>query len=233
MAGRPVTPDKIIELLAELKQKTPEYPPELLEARKQSFLQQAISINLQGKGPGGESGASSGGGGSGSSGGSGVFGGMSAVQGILLQATIGVWIIAAMLTAAYIFRNQIVDLLQGNETVNIEVTEAPPAVAAPAITEPPPTELPPTESPSVFVDDDSEDLSEELLDGGVPTENTDEAVLKDENGKQLGLTPGAPDVSGEGDPKATNKDQQNPPGQDGNTVPPGLIDKPDKPDKNK
>jgi len=225
MAGRSVDPEKIIELLAELKEKTPEYPPDLMAARKAAFMQHAVSINLQSKGPGSQSGGGSGSGGSGPSGGTGFFGGLSATQGILLQATIGVWIIAAMLTAAYAFRDQIVELLQHNGIA--EVTQAP--LVAPAstefvspVTELSPTELPPTETPvPAFVGDESEDYSEEV-DNGVPVEVSEEAV--DENGKALGLTPGAPDVSGQGDPKATNKDKNTPPGQ---------TDKPEKPQKTK
>jgi len=219
MAGRPVNPEKIIELLAELKTKTPDYPPELLEARKAAFMQQVISIGMQGNGPGGESGGGNGGGSGGS--GSGAFGGMSGIQGVLLQATIGVWVIAAMLTAAYVFRDQIVDLLQGNRTV--EVTQAPPVEQMPTefvapLIEPSPTELLPTETPEpVFAGDGSEDYSERILEDGVPSETVEGAV--DENGKALGLTPGAPDVPGQGDPNATNKDKNSTP------------DKPDKPEK--
>jgi len=233
MAGRSVDPEKIIELLAELKEKTPEYPPDLMAARKAAFMQHAVSINLQSKGPGGQSGggSGSGGGGAGPSGGTGFFGGLSATQGILLQAAVGVWIIAAMLTAAYAFRDQIVDLLQHNGIV--EVTEAPLVEPAPTefvapVTEPSPTELPPTElpSPPASLSGDSGDLYEDLVEGGVPTETTDESVLTDENGKALGLTPGAPDVSGQGDPKATNKDKNTPPGQD-------KPDNPNKPEKTK
>jgi len=225
MAGQPVNPEKIIELLAELKTKTPDYPSEMLDARKAAFMEHVVSISLQGKGPGGESGASSGGGGAGSSGGSGFFGGMSAAQGMLLQATLGVWIIAAMLTAAYAFRNQIIDLLQGNDKANVEVTDAPPALVAPVTTELPPTELPPTEAPPSTL---------ELTEDGIPVEEpinidslsegtTGDTVgdttgnTKDNPGLHLGETPGAPAA----------------PGQNDSTIPPGQENKPDKPDKQK
>ena len=228
MAGRSINPEKIIELLAELKEKTPEYPPELLEARKAAFIKHAVSINLQSKGPGSQSGGGSGGG-SGPSGGTGFFGGLSATQGLLLQATIGVWIIAAMLTTAYAFRDQIVSLLQHNGIV--EVTEAPfvepvsTEFVAP-VTEPSPTELPPTESSPASLSGESGDVYEDLVEGRVPTETTDESALTDENGKKLGVTPGAPDVPGQGNPDTPNKPDKDDKDNTGQA-------NPNKPDKTK
>ena len=251
MAGRFNDPDKIIELLAELKTKTPEYPADLMVARKTAFMEQVVSINIQPKGPGSESGGGSGGGGSGLTGGSGFFGGMSSLQGILLQATIGVWIIAAMLTAAYVFRDQIIDLFQGNGTV--EITQPGPALVPPVTdlpsTEAVSTEIPPTEPSPASVDLKPE---VELGPDGIPVETvnapnaeatpgapsvdpysvqgTSDDDPKDNKGKKIGVTPGSPDVPGKGEPDTPNK--PNPHDDKPGNENPSLPDKSNKNNKN-
>lgn len=73
----------IIQMLAKLKAQTPEYPADLMAARKAAFQKQNASVNLDGNGKGG--GSEQGGGGSGN-GGSGALGGGTAVQGFFFQA---------------------------------------------------------------------------------------------------------------------------------------------------
>jgi len=207
-----LTPDDIIGLLFKLKAATPDYPANLLVERKAAFLQQAITIKLNGPGRGG----SQGGGDGGSSGpaGSGTLGGASVTQGILLYAVIGVWIIAAMLMAAYVFRDQIIDLLQDSGIV-VEMTQAPsvdaplPVISSPIIEVPSPeiTIPPGTATPDTLSD---EETPPETLSESQDTSNT-----KENPGLHLGQTPGTPDVPDQEKPK------------------PDKPEPPTKPDKNK
>lgn len=207
------SPDQIIQLLSKLKAETPEYPSAMLIARKASFINQAVAIKIDGPKQGGKGGGD---GGSSASDGSGALGGISTVQGILLQAVIGVWIIAAMLTASYVFRDKIIDLLQDNGIV-AEVTQAPSITPPESVVETPSSEgplldVPPTRAVSSSATPVPNTVSEgESVPGstsGDPdvTENSDDS--KDNQGLHLGQTPGAPE----------------PPSQD-------KPDKPDKPDK--
>lgn len=207
MSKQTLTSQDVIGLISNLKDTTPDYPTDLLAARRAAFLQQIIAINIDGSGLGGKGGGDGGIGGSGGTGGSEALGGMTTAQSILLQAVIGVWVVAAMLTAAYVFRDQIIDLLQDNGIV--EVTEASisestvPAIIATA------TEIPTIEFTSTPVAPGNLPVIEATLDNSsesqIPTEST-----KDDPGLHLGQTPGAPDT----------------PNQD-------KPDKPDKPDKQK
>jgi len=223
MLGRSSNFKNIIALLVKLKDQTPDYPTDLMAARKAAFMKQVVSINVQVKGLESETGGGSGGGGPGSSGGSGFLGGLSTAHGILLQVAIGVGAIAAILTSTYLFREQIIELLQDNGIVPVEVTQAPstepaaPATVAP-VTELPLTELPPTELPPTVV----------VTPAGSPAVG---AILEDLNdvqdvpnklgGLHLGQTPGAPAVPGRGEPNKSNG-----PGK------PEKPEKPEKPDKN-
>lgn len=189
----------IIRLLSILKDSTPDYPTDLLAARKSTFLQEAVALQIYGKGMSGKGGGD---GGIGGTGGSGAFGGMSSAQAILLQAVIGVWIIAAMLTAAYIFRDQIIDLLQDNGIITMEITLAPssestiPAAVSP-VTEVPPTEIPPlasTTAPGVIPEN-----------GATPEIQNAPAATKDNPGLHLGQTPGAPDTPNQDKPDKPEK----------------------------
>lgn len=217
---------EIVNLLSKLKDRTPGYPSDLLAARKAAFLNQAITIKFEGPRQGGKGGGDGGSNITGGAGGSGTLGGMSAAQGILLQAVIGVWIIAGMLAAAYVFRDQIIDLLQDNGIV-VEATQAPfidspeSVVVTPA-TESPLPEVPPTEatsssavSPSVTPAPDAlsegEPIPESSPDGQGVSENPSDS--KSNQGLHLGQTPGAPDTP--------NQDKEDNP------------NKPDKPDKKK
>ena len=75
MASRkPMSTKEITDLITKLKSETPEYPAELLAARKAAFLKQAVNISMSTKG-----------GPQGSSGGSGTaLGGGATPQGMLL-----------------------------------------------------------------------------------------------------------------------------------------------------
>lgn len=211
MLERSFTSNDIIGLLSKLKLKTPDYPVELLAARKAAFLKQAATVHIDSPNQGGKGGGDGGGSLSGGSGGSGALGGMTTAQGILLQAVIGVWVIAAMLTAAYVFRNQIVDLLQDYGVVSVEMTQVPYFDSPAPVTEIPSQEVPPTETifptgtavPGVISNEEtSPETSSDTQDASGPTDENN-----DNQGLHLGQTPGPPD----------------PPNQD----------KPDKPEKKK
>lgn len=205
MSKQALNSQDVISLLSKLKDRTPDYPVDLMAARRATFLQAVVAIQIHGSGMSGKGGGDGGIGGTGGSGGSGALGGASAAQSILLQAVIGVWIIAAMLTAAYVFRDQIIDLLQDNGIVPVEMTQAPSTEAtAPALITPA-TEISPTAATPISVtavpgDSLNIEASPEILD------NT-----KDDPGLHLGQTPGAPDTP--------NQDK------------PDRPDKPNKPDK--
>lgn len=191
----------IVGLLSKLKDRTPDYPTDLMAARKATFLQTAIALQLTGSGMGGKGGGDSGIGGNGGTGGSGVLGGTSTAQTILLQAVIGVWIIAAMLTAAYVFRDQIIDFLQDNGIVNVEMTQAPsgefpiPATLAPATVAVPTAITTPAGTAIPGVESDIEAMPE--------IENAPDS--KDNPGLHLGQTPGAPDTPNQDKPDKPEK----------------------------
>ena len=85
MPGQSFSSRDIIGLLTKLRLKTPDYPSDLMAARKAAFLRQAITIKFNGPKQGGKGGGDGGSLSSGSSG-SGTLGGMSAAQSVLLQA---------------------------------------------------------------------------------------------------------------------------------------------------
>ena len=136
----------------------------------------------------------------GRTGGSEALGGASTAQTILLQAVIGVWIIAAMLTAAYVFRDQIIDLLQDNGIV-VEMTQAPssefpiPATLAPATEVVPTAIMTPAGTAIPGVESDTEAMPE--------IENAPDS--KDNPGLHLGQTPGAPDNPNQDKPDKPDK----------------------------
>ena len=205
--------NEIVNLLSKLKNETPEYPSDLFAARKAAFIEQAIAIQFNGPKQGGKGGGDGGSSSLGGSGGSGALGGMSTAQGFLLQAVIGVWIIAGMLTAAYVFRDQIIDLLQDNGFI-VETTQAPfidspaPEMVEPAGESPLP-EIPPTGGVSP-----EDAIPEEASGNQAISENTEDT--NNNPGLHLGQTPGAPDTPNEEKPDNPNK-----------------PDQPDKPDKKK
>jgi hypothetical protein len=212
MFGQAPNSQDIIGLLSKLKAGTPDYPASLMAARKAAFMKQAVALKIHGHGPSGKGGGDGGNAGSGGSGGSGALGGMSSAQSILLQAVLGVWIVAAMLTAAYVFRNQIIDLLQENHLISVEVTQAPvidstlPALTTPA-TELSPTEVTPT---SISATATPGTLSSETP--GIETTPESSSGIQNTpdgtNGNQglhLGQTPGPPDTPNQDKPDKPGK----------------------------
>ena len=201
MSKQALDSQDVIRLLSKLKDSTPDYPLDLMAARRATILQAVVALQIHGSGLSGKGGGD---GGMGGTGGSGALGGASTAQTILLQAVIGVWIIAAMLTAAYVFRDQIIDLLQDNGIVE-EMTQAPfnestaPAILSPA-TEIIPTEITPLAGTAVPGVEPGMEATPEVEKAPV--------APNDNPGLHLGQTPGAPDT----------------PNQD-------KPDKPDKPDK--
>jgi hypothetical protein len=195
----------IIGLISKLKESTPEYPTDLLAARKAAFLQQAVAINIDGNGLSGKGGGD---GGIGGTGGSGALGGMSTAQTILLQAVIGVWVVAAMLTAAYVFRDQIIDLLQDNGIM--EMTQIPSGEFAVPATIAPATEIPTIEFTSTPIPTapDNQPVIETAPDNSSDSQSTPEST-KQNPGLHLGQTPGAPDTPNQNKPdKPDQSDKQ-------------------------
>jgi len=207
MFKNPQSENEIIGLLSKLKDTTPEYPNDLMAARKAAYMSQIVSIKFDGPKQGGKGGGDGGSGASSGTGGSGALGGMSTVQGILLQAVIGVWIIAGMLTAAYVFRDQIIGLLQNNGIV-VEMTQAPLVDAPESITSPnaPTTEI---VSPSVTPVPDASSAAasdpEGSSEGQTTSENPDD---NDNKGLHLGQTPGAPDTPNQDKPNKPDKPEK-------------------------
>lgn len=205
MIERSPNPNDIINLLSKLKAQTPDYPSDMLAARKAAFLGQVATANFDGLGRGGK-----GGGDGGSlSNGSSIFGGMTSAQGIMLQAVIGVWIIAAMLTAAYIFRAQIIDLLQDYGIVSVQMTQIPSIDSPIPVTGIPSTDILPTDtiSPSATA------VPGAILEEEVVPENSSESEATSENpdepadgpGLHLGQTPGTPDTPNQDNPNKPDK----------------------------
>jgi hypothetical protein len=143
MPEAPLERQDIIELLAKLKAETPDYPADLVEARKAAYLKQIVDIQISRKDQGGEAGKSGRAGGAGRPGA--ALGGGTLAQGISLKAAFAVGVVIAMLTAAYLFRDQIVDFLAENEIINVEETVTAPIFPAPAD---PATEVPTLRAPS-------------------------------------------------------------------------------------
>lgn len=205
---KPLNTKEITDLLSKLKAETPEYPSDLLAAKKAAFLKHAVNIKIDGGGQSGESGHQ---GGSGSSGGSGTaLGGGPTTQGFLLQALIGIGIIAAMLSASYIFRDQINDILGGNEVSALEEVSSPSVVSSPLapVTSSPisldltatPSAIVPTGTPTVL-DDTNPEITPDILNLQV-AEGTG---TPGDNGLHLGQTPGTPAAPGHGNPGNENK----------------------------
>lgn len=161
----------IVELLAKLKEETPEYPSKLVESRKESFLKQVLDLGSSGKGgdsgsgsDSGDEGPKGGASGTGKSGGSGkpgrstgpggssgsggssrpgslsgsgrpgtsAGGGTSALGfGISLKSALTFGAVVLLLTAAYIFREQIAEYLAENNITNAQETAAPSIASAP------------------------------------------------------------------------------------------------------
>jgi hypothetical protein len=169
-----------------------------MAARRAALLQAAVALQIHGSGMSGKGGGD---GGIGGSGGSGTLGGMSAAQSILLQAVIGVWIIAAMLTAAYVFRDQIIDLLQDNGIVTVEMTQAPSIETTVPVT----IEVPTIEITPLAVTANPGDVPG--IEAPAEIQNAP-ADPKDKPGLHLGQTPGPPEPPNKDEPNNPDKPEK-------------------------
>jgi len=226
---KPLKPKEITELLSKLKDTTPDYPAEMMAAQKAVFLKQAVNIKIEGKGQGGEGGQQGGGSGSVGSGGTGAaLGGGTATPSILLQALIGISIVAGMFLAAYALRDQIIDTIQGSEVaVQEKINVAIPSPLTPATVTVVPSSLvlatPPTETILTQTPDAQENIE---INGASVVQGTQQAGIaadgtKTNSGLHLGQTPGTPAAPGQGNPGNPNKPDKEKP------------QKPDKPEKPK
>lgn len=105
VAGYSPPLNEIKDLLSRLRAETPEYPVELLEARKANFLNQAAMIKAKSKGPSGEGGHQAGGLRSGGSSKSNA--GSNFVLGILLKAIKGLGAVVSFHLGASAFHNRV------------------------------------------------------------------------------------------------------------------------------
>ena len=222
MAKSTMNSEEVIQLLSKLKTGTPDYPSDLLAARKAAFIKQAVTIKIDGKG---QSGGNGGSGGSGAASGSGF-----ATQGFLWQALIGFLVLSAILLTAFAYRDKIADFSSKNESIALvedALISSDVSTTAVPVSNPSPLLVPKTTAiPS--------ETSEPLLsvsDAGSPEGGADQGLhlgqtpgtpdvpagTKDNPGLHLGQTPGTPAAPGQGNPGNINK--------------PEKPDKPDKPEK--
>ena len=152
MPNKSLEHQEIVRLLAKLKEETPEYPADMVEARKYSFMKQIVDLKIslespagEGKQPGGTGGQKGGGGSRGSGGSGAALGGGSTVLGISLKTVLAIGAVIVMLTAAYLFRDQIVEFLAENEIINTAETAAP-SLGSPPVG--PARETPPVGTPA-------------------------------------------------------------------------------------
>ena len=238
MSKRSINPREIIRLLSKLKSETPEYPAELLDARKAAFLKQAVTLKIEGKGQGGEGGQEGGTGGAGGS----ALGGGTAAQGFLLQALVGFLVVAALLLTAFAYREQIGEILKnGNNLVAIAETGTAPVLTTPtalATVSPgltgSPTAVTPTSTPTGVELISVEGIT--VIDGtlyvdGIPAITGTPGGTKPNPGLHLGQTPGTPAAPGQGNPGNQNQpdkpDRPDNPGNPGNSNNPGNPNKPE------
>lgn len=224
VSKKPLNPEEITDLLSKLKAETPEYPSEMMAARKAAFLKQAVNIKIDLKDQGGNGGQQ--GGGSGSAGGG--LGGGAVAPGTLLQALIGISIVTAMFLAAYAYRKEISGIIKGDEVTVQEDTSVPvpvssplapeatgaaPGFVAPELVEPPLENI----ATGTPIAEGDTNLNGALLVGGTPGIESASDDLKTNSGLHLGQTPGTPAAPGHGNP--------------GNPNQPDKPDKPEKPEK--
>lgn len=246
MSKKPLNPEEITNLFSKLKAETPEYPSEMMAARKAAFLKQAVNIKIDMKGQGGKGGHQ--GGSSGSSGA--ALGGGTAAPGTFLQALIGISIIAAMFLAAFAYREQINDILGGERiAVHEGLSGMNPSQPTPVISPlapvtggetpgviaselaAPSSDIVPNATPVVL---DNSDLTDEtningisVVAGTLGAESTSDQI-KTNNGLHLGQTPGTPAAPGQGNPGNLNQ-----PDKTEKPPKPEKTDKPPKPEKTK
>ncbi len=129
MPEEPLSHQEIVELLSKLKDETPEYPADLEEAQKSSYLKQIVEIEISRTNQGGYGGKQTGAGGTGASGA--ALGGGTTFLGFSLKSVIVIVAAIAVLTATYLFRDQITNYLAENNIISVEET-AMPADTSPA-----------------------------------------------------------------------------------------------------
>lgn len=117
----PLTNQEIAELLSKLKDETPNYPEELMEARKYNFIKKINDLQISAE----EQSKSNVGGPKWGRGKEAALGSGAVGQGISLNVMIVIGVIVAVLAAIYLFRNQIRDVLGENPTPTAEVISAP------------------------------------------------------------------------------------------------------------
>jgi hypothetical protein len=213
MPKRTPSPEEITSLLFKLREETPEYPADQLAARKGAFLKQVGTINIQGKGQGG---------GQAGNGGPATPGGGLPGPGFLLQALIGIGLIAALLSAALVYRDQINDLLARNENkvVTVEDTPIPTGIStgtalATSSSLPPTTTstpVPPTGTATGF----PTTVNGTPLIGSTPVIVDTPDGTQGNNGLHLGQTPGTPAAPGQGNPGNPNQPDDPGNGNSGN-----------------
>jgi hypothetical protein len=205
MPKRTPSPEEITGLLSKLKDGTPEYPADQLAARKSAFLKQAGTINIQGKGQGGKGGGQAGNGGPGATQGGGLTG-----PGFLLQALIGIGLIVALLSAAFVYRDQINDLLAGNENKVVTVEDALIPTGISTDTALATSSLPPTTT-STPVPPTGTATGYPTTVNGTPLIGSTPVIVgtldgtQGNNGLHLGQTPGTPAAPGQGNPGNPNQ----------------------------
>jgi hypothetical protein len=208
------TQDEIIELLSRLKATTPEYPADMLAARKAVFLKQATTIQIQSKGQGGDSGHQ--GGSSGSS-----LGGSTSASGISFQAVIGFGLVALMLLGAFLVQQV---SSPNNENIMAALEESPEVAMVPQSNNATPTLIPTQSLPTVATPEITVTVVVSTPTPGgvinnVTVGNGTPEVAKTNPGLKLGTTPGTPAAPGQGNP--------------GNINQPDKPEKPEKPEKGK
>jgi hypothetical protein len=205
---------EIINLLSRLKTQTPDYPAEMLAARKATFLKDAAVIKLQIKGQGGEGGQAGGSGGS-----SAAAGGSTTASGIAFQAAVGFGLVAALLIGAFFvdgqdrvsLDNTVVAIQENSDELILPLTGAAPLTATSIPTE----VIPDTATPEITISDpsiysgDTEVIYDEI--------DLVKKLKKPNPGLHLGQAEGTPAAPGLGNP--------------GNINQPEKPDKPDKPKK--
>ena len=212
---KPLNTKEITDLLSKLKDKTPDYPSDMMAAKKAAFLKQAVYIKIDTKSQGGEGGSS----GSGSSGS--AFGGGAATPGTLLQALIGIGLVAAISLAAYALHDQIDEIWQANEgrareelsqpsIVSTEpipgtVTAVPSPIASALAFVAPSGEIVPTGTPG---GGDNTALNGAAVVAGTPGAEIASEKTKTNSGLHLGQTPGTPAAPGQGNPGNVNKPEK-------------------------
>jgi hypothetical protein len=216
IAMTPPDSKQIIELLAKLKLETPDYPANMLAVRRAAFISQATTLRIQGKGQGGEGGQQGGNAGSGGSGA--ALGSSTTAQGIILQAAIGLGLVAAMLagllTGSYLVRDQESERTEERVVTSGEFPKPGP-VLVPIPSPNPENSLPAVVTPEITVTVTASNTP-------VVVESDDFSIFDDSNdnnksnpGLHLGQTPGMPAAPGLGNP--------------GNVNQPDRPDRPDRP----